>query len=66
MVFLHAYCDFHSTDMVEMMLMQNAQMHQIIMQSMMLKAIPPMAMSSPMGAGHAAPSTPYSVAVSNL
>ncbi|XP_012676513.2 uncharacterized protein C21orf58 [Clupea harengus] len=49
-------------DMVEMMLMQNAQMHQIIMQSMMLKAIPPMAMSSPMGAGHAAPSTPYSVA----
>nr|XP_021138434.1 uncharacterized protein C21orf58 isoform X1 [Columba livia] len=30
-------------DMVEMMLMQNAQMHQIIMQNMMLKALPPMA-----------------------
>lgn len=29
--------------MVEMMLMQNAQMHQIIMQNMMLKALPPMA-----------------------
>ncbi|XP_073928557.1 uncharacterized protein C21orf58 homolog [Castor canadensis] len=27
-------------DMVEMMLMQNAQMHQIIMQNMMLKALP--------------------------
>jgi hypothetical protein len=26
--------------MVEMMLMQNAQMHQIIMQNMMLKALP--------------------------
>ncbi|XP_048358493.1 uncharacterized protein C21orf58 homolog [Sphaerodactylus townsendi] len=28
-------------DMVEMMLMQNAQMHQIIMQNMMLKSLPP-------------------------
>ncbi|XP_077037235.1 uncharacterized protein C21orf58 homolog isoform X4 [Agelaius phoeniceus] len=28
-------------DMVEMMLMQNAQMHQIMMQTMMLKALPP-------------------------
>ncbi|XP_051009221.1 uncharacterized protein C21orf58 homolog [Acomys russatus] len=28
-------------DMVEMMLMQNAQMHQILMQNMMLKALPP-------------------------
>lgn len=27
--------------MVEMMLMQNAQMHQILMQNMMLKALPP-------------------------
>lgn len=27
--------------MVEMMLMQNAQMHQIMMQNMMLKALPP-------------------------
>ncbi|KAM4603157.1 uncharacterized protein C21orf58 homolog, partial [Discoglossus pictus] len=35
--------------MVEMMLMQNAQMHQIIMQNMMLKALPPMAMSQPGG-----------------
>ncbi|XP_038642561.1 uncharacterized protein C21orf58 isoform X1 [Scyliorhinus canicula] len=34
-------------DMVEMMLMQNAQMHQIIMHNMMLKAIPPMAFSQP-------------------
>ncbi|KAM6459344.1 uncharacterized protein C21orf58 homolog [Liasis olivaceus] len=28
-------------EMVEMMLMQNAQMHQIIMQNMMLKSLPP-------------------------
>ncbi|XP_003500639.1 uncharacterized protein C21orf58 homolog isoform X1 [Cricetulus griseus] len=28
-------------DMVEMMLMQNAQMHQILMQNMMLKVLPP-------------------------
>uniref|UniRef100_A0A8C5WEK6 Chromosome 21 open reading frame 58 n=1 Tax=Leptobrachium leishanense TaxID=445787 RepID=A0A8C5WEK6_9ANUR len=34
-------------DMVEMMLMQNAQMHQIIMQNMMLKALPPLAMQQP-------------------
>lgn len=27
--------------MVEMMLMQNAQMHQILMQNMMLKVLPP-------------------------
>ncbi|XP_062325520.1 uncharacterized protein C21orf58 [Osmerus eperlanus] len=46
-------------DMVEMMLMQNAQMHQIIMQNMMLKAIPPLAMSSPGGAGHQVPHTPH-------
>uniref|UniRef100_A0A674J0F4 DUF4587 domain-containing protein n=1 Tax=Terrapene triunguis TaxID=2587831 RepID=A0A674J0F4_9SAUR len=38
-------------DMVEMMLMQNAQMHQIIMQNMMLKALPPMAFSQPGGTG---------------
>ncbi|KAG8451960.1 hypothetical protein GDO86_003955 [Hymenochirus boettgeri] len=36
-------------DMVEMMLMQNAQMHQIIMQNMMLKALPPMALSQTAG-----------------
>ncbi|KAE8580661.1 hypothetical protein XENTR_v10024497 [Xenopus tropicalis] len=36
-------------DMVEMMLMQNAQMHQIIMQNMMIKALPPMALSQPAG-----------------
>ncbi|XP_047419841.1 uncharacterized protein C21orf58 homolog [Sciurus carolinensis] len=30
-------------DMVEMMLMQNAQMHQIIMHNMLLKALPPAA-----------------------
>ncbi|XP_004697333.2 uncharacterized protein C21orf58 homolog [Echinops telfairi] len=34
-------------DMVEMMLMQNAQMHQIIMQNMMLKALPPMVPTAP-------------------
>ncbi|XP_006876188.1 PREDICTED: uncharacterized protein C21orf58 homolog [Chrysochloris asiatica] len=34
-------------DMVEMMLMQNAQMHQIIMQNMMLKALPPAALAAP-------------------
>ncbi|KFP90172.1 Uncharacterized protein C21orf58, partial [Apaloderma vittatum] len=37
-------------DMVEMMLMQNAQMHQIIMQNMILKALPPMAFTQPAGA----------------
>lgn len=36
--------------MVEMMLMQNAQMHQIIMQNMMLKALPPMSFAQPAGA----------------
>ncbi|CAK6441999.1 unnamed protein product [Pipistrellus nathusii] len=30
-------------DMVEMMLLQNAQMHQVIMQNLMLQAVPPMA-----------------------
>ncbi|XP_043859598.1 uncharacterized protein C21orf58 homolog [Dromiciops gliroides] len=30
-------------DMVEMMLMQNAQMHQIVMQNMMLRVLPPTA-----------------------
>ncbi|KFQ98314.1 Uncharacterized protein C21orf58, partial [Opisthocomus hoazin] len=40
-------------DMVEMMLMQNAQMHQIIMQNMMLKALPPLAFAQPAGAGSA-------------
>ncbi|XP_062383567.1 uncharacterized protein C21orf58 [Sardina pilchardus] len=48
-------------DMVEMMLMQNAQMHQIVMQNMMLKALPPMTLNSTMGASHGAPSTPHSV-----
>uniref|UniRef100_A0A3Q3KX48 Uncharacterized LOC113129457 n=1 Tax=Mastacembelus armatus TaxID=205130 RepID=A0A3Q3KX48_9TELE len=36
-------------DMVELMLMQNAQMHQIIMHNMMLKAMPPMTMLPPGG-----------------
>ncbi|XP_033027636.1 uncharacterized protein C21orf58 homolog isoform X1 [Lacerta agilis] len=40
-------------DMVEMMLMQNAQMHQIIMQNMMLKSLPPPAY--PPAGGHGAP-----------
>ncbi|XP_063050018.1 uncharacterized protein C21orf58-like [Engraulis encrasicolus] len=43
--------------MVELMLMQNAQMHQIIMHNMMLKAIPPMALSP--ASGHP-PATPHS------
>nr|XP_047903070.1 uncharacterized protein C21orf58 homolog isoform X1 [Anser cygnoides] len=36
-------------DMVEMMLMQNAQMHQIIMQNMMLKSLPSVAFTQPAG-----------------
>ncbi|XP_071419090.1 uncharacterized protein C21orf58 homolog [Pithys albifrons albifrons] len=40
-------------DMVEMMLMQNAQMHQILMQNVMLKALPPMVLPQPMGASAA-------------
>ncbi|GAA6213354.1 uncharacterized protein C21orf58 homolog isoform X1 [Lates japonicus] len=39
-------------DMVELMLMQNAQMHQIIMHNMMLKAMPPMALSPPSRHSH--------------
>ncbi|XP_041253028.1 uncharacterized protein C21orf58 homolog, partial [Onychostruthus taczanowskii] len=38
-------------DVVEMMLMQNAQMHQIMMQNMMLKALPPALLTQPGGAG---------------
>ncbi|KAM4862509.1 uncharacterized protein C21orf58 homolog [Urocitellus parryii] len=41
-------------DMVEMMLMQNAQMHQIIMQNMLLKALPP-------AVGPGGPHTPQQV-----
>ncbi|XP_059209977.1 uncharacterized protein C21orf58 [Centropristis striata] len=40
-------------DMVELMLMQNAQMHQIIMHNMMLKALPPG------GSSHFTPQTTY-------
>ncbi|KAM5335302.1 uncharacterized protein C21orf58 homolog isoform 2-T2 [Glossophaga mutica] len=36
-------------DMVEMMLMQNAQMHQVIMQNLMLQALPPAAPVSSRG-----------------
>ncbi|KAM9254132.1 uncharacterized protein C21orf58 homolog [Dugong dugon] len=39
-------CGSIKEDMVEMMLMQNAQMHQIIMQNMMLKALPPTALAA--------------------
>ncbi|KAI3367182.1 hypothetical protein L3Q82_008234 [Scortum barcoo] len=46
-------------DMVELMLMQNAQMHQIIMHNMMLKAMPPMALSPPEGPSHRAPPATY-------
>ncbi|XP_030637686.1 uncharacterized protein C21orf58 homolog [Chanos chanos] len=47
-------------DMVELMLMQNAQMHQIIMHNMMLKAIPPMALSPAGGFGQGFPATSHS------
>uniref|UniRef100_A0A663MA72 DUF4587 domain-containing protein n=1 Tax=Athene cunicularia TaxID=194338 RepID=A0A663MA72_ATHCN len=50
-------------DMVEMMLMQNAQMHQIIMQNMMLKALPPMAFAQPAGAEHSLPLYHYEFSV---
>ncbi|XP_044023200.1 uncharacterized protein C21orf58 isoform X2 [Siniperca chuatsi] len=46
-------------DMVELMLMQNAQMHQIIMHNMMLKAMPPMALSPPGGPSQCTPHTTY-------
>ncbi|XP_008275166.1 uncharacterized protein C21orf58 homolog [Stegastes partitus] len=46
-------------DMVELMLMQNAQMHQIIMHNMMLRAMPPMALSPPGGSHHCAPHSTY-------
>ncbi|XP_028995927.1 uncharacterized protein C21orf58 isoform X2 [Betta splendens] len=39
-------------DMVELMLMQNAQMHQIIMHNMMLRAMPAMTLSTPNVAAH--------------
>ncbi|XP_062296838.1 uncharacterized protein C21orf58 [Scomber scombrus] len=46
-------------DMVELMLMQNAQMHQIIMHNMIQKAMPPMALSPPGGPNHSAPRATY-------
>ncbi|XP_076605182.1 uncharacterized protein C21orf58 homolog [Chaetodon auriga] len=46
-------------DMVELMLMQNAQMHQIIMHNMMLKAMPPMTLSLPGGPSNWAPPAAY-------
>ncbi|XP_026874530.2 uncharacterized protein C21orf58 [Electrophorus electricus] len=39
-------------DMVELMLVQNAQMHQIIMHNMMLKALPPQSTSQATGPLH--------------
>nr|XP_046269212.1 uncharacterized protein C21orf58 [Scatophagus argus] len=46
-------------DMVELMLMQNAQMHQIIMHNMMLKAMPPMSLSQPGSSSHCAHPNTY-------
>ncbi|XP_047466342.1 uncharacterized protein C21orf58 [Mugil cephalus] len=46
-------------DMVELMLMQNAQMHQIIMHNMMLKAMPLMPLSPPGGPSHCASHASY-------
>nr|XP_014344931.1 PREDICTED: uncharacterized protein C21orf58 homolog isoform X2 [Latimeria chalumnae] len=51
-------------DMVELMLMQNAQMHQIIMHNMMLKALPPVAFSQP-GALMGPPTTQQDVHVAS-
>ncbi|XP_052530510.1 uncharacterized protein C21orf58 homolog isoform X2 [Tympanuchus pallidicinctus] len=45
--FAHPRSGSIKEDMVEMMLMQNAQMHQIIMQNMMLKSLPPMTFAQP-------------------
>lgn len=56
---IHMFVCILCVDMVELMLMQNAQMHQIIMHNMMLKAIPPMALSPPGGLSHCSPSTTY-------
>ncbi|KAM8906852.1 uncharacterized protein C21orf58 homolog [Lycaon pictus] len=44
-------------DMVEMMLMQNAQLHQILMHSLMLRALPS-SVFSPLGASQVAPLHP--------
>ncbi|CAL8273742.1 unnamed protein product [Merluccius merluccius] len=44
-------------DMVEMMLMQNAQMHQIVMQNMMLKALPPLGFTESHRPGYSTPHT---------
>ncbi|CAL8300984.1 unnamed protein product [Boreogadus saida] len=46
-------------DMVEMMLIQNAQMHQIVMQNMMLKALPPQGFPGSERPGHATGHTGY-------
>ncbi|XP_035806228.1 uncharacterized protein C21orf58 isoform X2 [Amphiprion ocellaris] len=46
-------------DMVELMLMQNAQMHQIIMHNMMLKAMPSIVLSPPGGSHHCVPHSTY-------
>ncbi|XP_041809961.1 uncharacterized protein C21orf58 [Chelmon rostratus] len=46
-------------DMVELMLMQNAQMHQILMHNMMLKAMPPMSLSLPGGPSQWGSTTTY-------
>lgn len=50
---------FFVLDMVELMLMQNAQMHQIIMHNMMLKAMPSMALAPLGGLGHYPPHVTY-------
>ncbi|RMC18362.1 hypothetical protein DUI87_04248 [Hirundo rustica rustica] len=52
-------------DMVEMMLMQNAQMHQVMMQNMMLKALPPAALAQLGGGSSALPQHPQQVGALN-
>ncbi|KAI1237006.1 hypothetical protein IHE44_0014258 [Lamprotornis superbus] len=53
-------------DMVEMMLMQNAQMHQIMMQNMMLKAVPLAMLTQPGGASSALPQHTQQVTTASL
>ncbi|XP_031409924.1 uncharacterized protein C21orf58 homolog isoform X2 [Meleagris gallopavo] len=50
--FAHPRSGSIKEDMVEMMLMQNAQMHQIIMHNMMLKSLPPMVFAQPARPGY--------------
>lgn len=56
---LYLYIVYPELDMVELMLMQNAQMHQIIMHNMMLKTMPPTSLMPPAGPSYGATNTAY-------